>query len=159
MLVPTLPEHAPLVHSAECNMQLGCGVGNAGLPLSEENSSAFLYCCDYSAVAIDLLKADSRYNPKRMKAFVADITKQGSLSKEIPVGSVDVATAIFALSANSPASLYEAALELKAVLKPETGTALVRDYAAGDLAEERLESQGQHRNLSEHMYSRGDGTW
>ena len=140
-------------------MQLGCGVGNTTIPLSEENTSAFVYCCDYSAVAIELLKADSRYNPDRMRAFVADITAPGSLSREVKAGSVDVATAIFVLSANSAESLHHAAMELKAVLKPGTGTVVVRDYAAGDLAEERLAAQGHHRNLSEHLYSRGDGTW
>lgn len=142
-----------------CMLQLGCGVGNTTLPLSEENASAFVHCCDYSAVAVKLLKQDDRYNPDRMRAFVADITKAGSLSGEVPAGSVDVATAIFVLSANSPDSLHQAAIELKTVLKPATGTVVVRDYAAGDLAEERLSAQGQHRNISEHLYSRGDGTW
>jgi hypothetical protein len=94
-----------------------------------------------------------------MRAFVADITVAGSLSREVPAASIDVATAIFVLSANPPAALQQVALELKAVLKPKTGTVVVRDYAAGDLAEERLAAQGQHRHLSEHLYSRGDGTW
>lgn len=118
-----------------------------------------MHCCDYSAVAIDLLKAEPRYNPDRMRAFVADITAPGSLTQEVPAGSVDVITAIFVLSANAAEPLHRAVLEMKAVLKPGTGTVLVRDYAAGDLAEERLAAQGKHRHISNHLYSRGDGTW
>jgi hypothetical protein len=48
--------------------------------------------------------------------------------------------------------------ELKRVLKPGVGSLLVRDYAAGDLAEQRLAAQGEHRRAGEHFYARGDGT-
>jgi hypothetical protein len=48
---------------------------------------------------------------------------------------------------------------LKRLLKPGTGTILVRDYAAGDLAEQRLADHARPKFLgSEHFYVRGDGT-
>ena len=46
----------------------------------------------------------------------------------------------------------------KAVLKPGYGTVLVRDYAVGDLAEQRLAAEGRQKRLGEHFYVRGDGT-
>lgn len=47
---------------------------------------------------------------------------------------------------------------LKKVLRPHTGTVVVRDYAEGDLAERRLSTHGAQRKLGENFYVRGDGT-
>lgn len=47
---------------------------------------------------------------------------------------------------------------LKALLRERTGTVLVRDYAEGDLAEQRLSSHGPQRKLAQNFYVRGDGT-
>lgn len=44
---------------------------------------------------------------------------------------------------------------IKNILKP-TGYVLFRDYAVGDLAQERL--TGKDQKISENFYVRGDGT-
>ena len=43
-------------------------------------------------------------------------------------------------------------------LKPGSGRVLVRDYAEGDLAEERLASSARQLKLQDNFYVRGDGT-
>lgn len=47
---------------------------------------------------------------------------------------------------------------VKKLLRHKTGTVVVRDYAEGDLAEQRLANHGSKRELAEHFYIRGDGT-
>lgn len=56
-------------------LEVGCGVGNFLFPLLEENAGLFIYGCDFSPRAVQLVKNDARYNEERVKAFVSDITK------------------------------------------------------------------------------------
>lgn len=37
-------------------LEAGCGVGNAVIPLLEENSNLYVYACDFSPRAIELIK-------------------------------------------------------------------------------------------------------
>lgn len=86
-------------------MQLGCGVGNTSLPVAKANTMfRHIYSCDYAATAVHLLQSSSEFQPDRMTAFVADVTRD-DLAKHVPLASVDVATCIFVLSANAPESL------------------------------------------------------
>jgi SAM-dependent methyltransferase len=85
-------------------IQVGCGVGNTTFPLAASNPSAKIFSCDYSATAVDILRGSPAFDTGRMHVFVADITKD-DLKGHVPQGSVDVVSCIFALSANSPASL------------------------------------------------------
>ena len=55
-------------------LEVGCGVGNFLFPLLEENVGLFMYGCDFSPRAIQLVKSDPRYNEDRMKVFVSDVT-------------------------------------------------------------------------------------
>ncbi|CAI5535816.1 unnamed protein product [Closterium sp. Naga37s-1] len=63
--------------------------------------------------------------------------------------------AVFVLSAISPEKMPLAVANVATVLKPG-GHVLVRDYAAGDLAQERLRRKEQH--IADNFYVRGDGT-
>lgn len=56
-------------------LEVGCGVGNFLFPLLEENACLFVYGCDFSPRAVQLVRNDPRYNEERVKAFVSDITK------------------------------------------------------------------------------------
>lgn len=83
-------------------LEVGCGVGNLIFPLVAENrNSYFIYACDFSSRAIDLVKANELYDTATMKAFTCDITKPDILA-EIPLESVDIITMIFVLSAIHP---------------------------------------------------------
>ena len=41
-------------------LEAGCGVGNTVFPLLEENKDLFVYACDFSLKAIDLLKVHEK---------------------------------------------------------------------------------------------------
>lgn len=43
-------------HKKKIFLEAGCGVGNTVFPLLEENKDLFVYACDFSSKAIDLLK-------------------------------------------------------------------------------------------------------
>ncbi|CAN1120892.1 tRNA N(3)-methylcytidine methyltransferase METTL6 [Linum perenne] len=147
------------------DMQIGCGAGNTIFPLIATYPEVFIHACDFSPRAIDLVKliamdrsfllqAHKDYTETRISAFVCDLTID-DLSKEISPSSVDVVTMIFVLSAVSPEKMPLVLQNIRKVLKPN-GRVLLRDYATGDLAQERFSSKNQ--KISENFYVRGDGT-
>ena len=73
----------------------------------------------------------------RVKAFVADITQPEDLMANIPEGSVDFVTMVFVLSAISPEKMHSAIANIARLLRPGTGRILFRDYARGDLAQDK----------------------
>eukprot|EP00892_Ulva_mutabilis_P007510 jgi/Ulvmu1/5130/UM021_0147.1 len=150
-------EFPVLLQTGMVMLELGCGVGNTSFPIAQANPTfQHIYSCDYSATAIQLLMSSSQFQRERMTAFIADITS-ADLSQHVK-HSVDVVTCIFVLSANAPEALPNVVRSLKTLLRARTGTVVVRDYAAGDLAEQRLSSHGSQRKLADNFYIRGDGT-
>lgn len=142
-------------------LELGCGVGNTVFPLLELDANATVYCCDFSARAVDLVKERASKLPERdrnrVKAFVCDGTCE-SLLDNVPAGSVDVCTMIFALSAMSREKMSFCARNVATVMRGgKKGVVCVRDYAAGDLAQERLNGKDSQK-ISDNFYVRGDGT-
>eukprot|EP00250_Pteridium_aquilinum_P035714 c9855_g1_i1 orf=108-1802(+) len=135
-------------------LEIGCGVGNTLFPLLETYPNLFVHACDFSPRAVNLVKAHKEYTEKRIHAFVCDVTSE-DLTLHIPVKSVDVATLVFCLSAISPEKMPQVLQNIKRVLKPN-GHVLIRDYASGDLAQERLSNKVQ--KISQNFYVRGDGT-
>ena len=149
--------------------QVGCGVGNAALPLLDVvPAPAPVYACDFSATAIGILRrsaaaaAPTTQRPgeegsssSRLRAFVADAARPGELLRAsrghgfppIEPGSLAAATLIFALSAMSPAAMVVAVANVKSVLSAEGGRAFVRDYAVGDMASARLAGRSTPRRL------------
>jgi methyltransferase-like protein 6 len=93
------------------------------------------------------------YNPKRVHAFVCDITSQ-DLPLTISEPCIDVISSIFCFSALQPCTMKMAAENLHKVLKPG-GLILFRDYAVGDLAMKRFK---QESKIEENLYHRQDGT-
>ena len=138
--------------------QVGCGVGNAALPLLEVLSPpAPIYACDFSATAIGILRRApaALRSGGRLRAFVADAARPGALLQDseshafppIERHSLAAATLIFALSAMSPAAMVAAVENVKSVLSSNGGRAFVRDYAVGDMASARLAGRSTPRRL------------
>lgn len=157
------PLSLSLPHTHE--KQVGCGVGNAALPLLEVLAPpAPVYACDFSPTAISILRAKaasatalaSSSSPSssgcgRLRAFVADASQPGALTgdPQFPIrpGSLAAATLVFALSAMSPAAMAAAVANVETVLSPKGGRAFVRDYAVGDMAGARLAGRSTPRRL------------
>uniref|UniRef100_A0A673X0J9 tRNA N(3)-cytidine methyltransferase n=1 Tax=Salmo trutta TaxID=8032 RepID=A0A673X0J9_SALTR len=119
-------------------LEAGCGVGNFIFPLLEEDLNIFVYACDFSPRAVEFVKEHSLY------------CTEGN----VPVGSVDVATLIFVLSAIHPDKMQQALDNIYRVLKPG-GIILFRDYGLYDHAMMRFKAGNK---LGENFYVRQDGT-
>ncbi|CAH8341928.1 unnamed protein product [Eruca vesicaria subsp. sativa] len=135
-------------------LEVGCGAGNTIFPLIATYPHIFVYACDFSPRAVDLVKAHEEYTETRVCAFACDLTRD-DLDKHISPSSVDIVTMIFVLSAVSPEKMPMVLQNIKKVLKPN-GCILFRDYAVGDLAQERF--SGKDQKISDNYYVRGDGT-
>ncbi|XP_059455548.1 uncharacterized protein LOC132185777 isoform X2 [Corylus avellana] len=101
-----------------------------------------------------ILEMHKDFKESQVSAFVCDLTVD-DLSKQISTSSVDIVTMIFVLSAVAPEKMPLVLQNIRKVLKPN-GYVLFRDYATGDLAQERFTSKDQ--KISENFYVRGDGT-
>ncbi|XP_054565663.1 tRNA N(3)-methylcytidine methyltransferase METTL2A isoform X2 [Eptesicus fuscus] len=136
-------------------LEVGCGVGNTVFPILQTNSDPklFVYCCDFSSTAIQLVQTNSAYDAARCFAFVHDLCDEDK-SYPIPGDSLDIIILIFVLSAIVPDKMQKAITRLSRLLKPG-GMMLLRDYGRHDMAQLRFK-KGQC--LSENFYVRGDGT-
>lgn len=136
-------------------LEVGCGVGNTVFPILQTNNDPglFVYCCDFSSTAVELVQANSEYDPSRCFAFVHDLCDEDQ-SYPVPENSLDVIVLIFVLSAVVPDKMQGAITRLSRLLKAG-GMMLLRDYGRYDMAQLRFK-KGQC--LSGNFYVRGDGT-
>uniref|UniRef100_A0A671WJB6 tRNA N(3)-cytidine methyltransferase n=3 Tax=Sparus aurata TaxID=8175 RepID=A0A671WJB6_SPAAU len=136
-------------------LEVGCGVGNTVFPILKTNNDPglFVYCCDFSSTAVELVKTNPEYDPGRCLAFVHDLS---DVEANYPVhdGTLDVIVLIFVLSALHPDKMQASIRRLARLLKPG-GVMLLRDYGRYDMAQLRFK---KGRCLSENFYVRGDGT-
>ncbi|CAJ0585668.1 unnamed protein product, partial [Mesorhabditis spiculigera] len=135
-------------------LEVGCGVGNTSFPLLQWDTDRklYLYSCDYSSVAVDVLKKNEAYDESHGKAFVWDITMPHP--DVIEPGTLDIIVCIYVLSAIHPSKTKTAIENLKSLLKPG-GCLLVKDYGRFDLTQLRFK---KNRLIEENLYCRGDGT-
>ncbi|KAJ2852653.1 hypothetical protein IWW36_000010 [Coemansia brasiliensis] len=136
-------------------MEVGCGAGNAVFPILADiaDPRLFVYACDYSRVAVDVVKASEAYDQRRCTAFVWDLAST-ELPKNIQPESVDIMLMIFVFSALHPNQWSQAVDNAYRLLKPG-GILLFRDYGRNDLAQVRFKKS---RLLEDNLYIRGDGT-
>ncbi|TPX60377.1 hypothetical protein PhCBS80983_g01790 [Powellomyces hirtus] len=152
---PEIFENLPKESLTRFNIfEIGCGAGNTVFPLMNESAGAnvYIHACDYSKVAVDVVKSNPSYNEEKCRAFVYDITSEEPPNVE--PASIDICICIFVLSAIHPSSWETAVKNIWRVLKPG-GLLLFRDYGRYDLAQLRLKGG---RMLEENFYIRGDCT-
>ncbi|CEI90489.1 hypothetical protein G6F70_003186 [Rhizopus microsporus] len=136
-------------------LEIGCGVGNFVFPALAENSSLFIYACDFSKRAIDMVKSNEQYDESRCKAFVCDLT-QDLLTDQMEPNSLDLVSALFVFSAIPPEKMEFAIKNIYNVLKPG-GRVLFRDYGLYDEAQVKF-SKASDKRLGDNLYVRQDGT-
>jgi SAM-dependent methyltransferase len=136
-------------------LEVGCGAGNTVFPLlsANNNPELFVYCCDFSKTAVDIVRNHEQFEKERCCPFVLDITDENPVVP-FPDGSLDAVIMIFVISAISPNKFVNAARNIRRFLKPG-GLVLLRDYGRFDLAQLRFRDG---RCISENFYMRGDGT-
>ncbi|UJR21119.1 hypothetical protein I4U23_024219 [Adineta vaga] len=139
-------------------LEVGCGVGNCIFPIIRTNnlnqqSNIYLYCCDYSSTAIDILKQNPEYNTKYCHAFVYDLTSLNPMPFE--ENSLDLIIMIFVLSAIESSKHDEVIKHLVKYLKPGHGKLIFRDYGLYDMAQLRFKND---KCIEQNMYARSDGT-
>lgn len=136
-------------------LEVGCGVGNLVYPLLDNpNINLFINACDFSARAVEFVKANRKYDEQRMNAFQCDITEEGQFQEHIPAGSLDIITMIFVLSAIHPEKFDVVVKNLKRLLKVG-GRILFRDYGRFDMAQLRFKAGSK---IADNLYVRQDGT-
>lgn len=139
---------------AKILLEIGCGVGNLVFPLIEDgNQNYFIYACDLSPRAIDLVRAHNLYNDQQINAFCCDITTE-AIFDTIPEDTVDIITLVFVLSAIHPEKFPTVIRNLYRLMKPG-GVVLFRDYGLYDMAQLRFKAG---HKIAENFYMRQDGT-
>lgn len=102
----TPAENDPLVTQSNTKryiFEIGCGVGNTIFPILQysRDKNLFLYGCDFSSKAIEIMKQNELYDTNRCNVFVLDAT---STEWNVPFAknSLDIIVLIFVLSAIDP---------------------------------------------------------
>lgn len=148
-------DHPINIKNRKILLEIGCGVGNLIFPLIEDkfNSNYFIYACDFSTTAIDLVKTNPLYNEMYVKAFQTDITTD-NIYQHIAKESLDIITMVFVLSAIHPDKFKFVLNNIYTLLKPG-GILLFRDYGLYDMAQLRFKPGNK---ISDNLYMRQDGT-
>jgi len=133
-------------------LEVGCGVGNAMLPLLEESpASCTLIGFELSQTAVDILKGDERFRAaeaqKRAFAYCHDITSSSPFPhvhrNNLSINYANGAMLMFTLSAIEPELHLSVLQGVVSLLKPG-GHLFIRDYGWGDAAQYKLsESKGR----------------
>jgi SAM-dependent methyltransferase len=153
------PKELQHTNDSKTLVEIGCGVGNALLPLVTDDCCWTVWGLDFSQVAIEILKQQERFlkasKEGRAYANVWDISIPSSGNK--PWFHVaHVTTCLFCLSAVDPKDFFQAAKNIAATLRPG-GTLVFRDYGRYDEAQLRL-GTSRGKRLSDNFYRKHDGT-
>lgn len=151
------PELQPkATNEAESLLELGCGVGNAILPLLSINTTLQVVAMDFAKSAIDILRQTIENmtdlsKKSRITAFVNNLVED--IPPVVP-GCMSYALAMFVLSAITPADHIQVFQKIHSTLKPG-GKLFMRDYGRYDEAQLRFKKGSK---LDDNFYVRQDGT-
>lgn len=146
------PELAPEnCQSSTSLLEVGCGVGNAVIPLLDINPNLTVHAIDFASSAIEILRKNQYVIDNRLYPSVCDV-----VNHEIPVedNSMSYILCMFVLSAIAPLSQPVVIQKLMKKLKPG-GKLFIRDYGRYDEAQLRFNKGSK---IDDNFYVRCDGT-
>ena len=147
--------HEEFPELLECStlLEVGCGVGNAVVPLFELNPKLSVYAVDFARSAIEILHNHPIHEkfPGQLKASVCDVVNEDLPTQD---GECDLVLCLFVLSAMAPENMPRALGKFYKTLR-RGGKILVRDYGQYDQAQLRFKKGSK---LSENFYVRQDST-
>lgn len=160
--IPALDQHLRDDKSKISILEVGCGVGNAIIPLLNliNLPSQHIYCCDFSPSAIEILQKNTKFDQKKCTAFVADLTDDNFIdvvllnSNSTSTEGFDYITVVFVLSAIYP-KYHQAIVDKLYKLLKIGGKLFFRDYAIFDMTQLRFKPG---KCLENSLYFRGDNT-
>jgi SAM-dependent methyltransferase len=155
-----------------CLVEIGCGVGNAMLPLLDQDESASLvvderqqiqwtvYGFDLSATAIDMVRSDPRFRQASVQGRASCDVRDVSIPNALPFYVQNIANAtslLFCLSAIHPSKHLVVLQNIVSTLRPGTGVLIFRDYGRYDVAQIKLGTQ-RSKLIEDNFYRKQDGT-
>ncbi|RHY84435.1 hypothetical protein DYB37_011423 [Aphanomyces astaci] len=114
-LAPKDSDSADEVHT---HTSLGCGVGNAALPLLEVNPRLHVVAIDFADKAVELFRCQPLFDPSRCHVSVCDITKDPLPAIIDAEHGVNFALFMFCLSALHPDKMQAAVQKIADAVKP-----------------------------------------
>ena len=148
----------PIIQTHHVQMlEVGCGVGNAVIPLLELNSNLYVNAIDFATSAITILRKHAsitKYS-ERLVANVCDV-----IHDELPLTEVarnnglDIVLCMFVISAINPDQQQQVFNKLANSMKIG-GRLLFRDYGRYDEAQLRFKKGSK---IQENLYVRNDRT-
>lgn len=130
---------------------------------TQQHDDYEIYAFDMSVTAIDLLRQHPLYSSARMNntlhVFVWDISSSSfpscTSSLSLPPTGFDIVSCIFMLSSVPPTRHITVVSRLAQLVHRINGSLLFRDYACGDLAQQRFKTRNR---IEDNYFVRQDGT-
>lgn len=156
-------------------LEIGCGCGDFVLPLLDNEPEKFdeqkesslpplslaedlyIYCCDISEKAIEILRSNAiykRFEASRISAFAGNLLDLDGIVSILDGRQMDYVSLIFVLSALDPRNMKSAIHNVAALLAPG-GLVFFRDYAICDKAMLKF---NESNKIEDQFYVRQDGT-